>query len=154
MYEAKNHSSSGCPARFPEEMLSGHLDRELTQQEAQRVRLHLEGCGHCRALYQELSDLREAAMTTEFPVPSDDRWDELPRSAGSRFLRGAGWLLTVLWLVLVAGYAVWQWWTSPATLFERLVVFSGASGVLFLFLSILIDRLRSVRTDRYGRVLR
>jgi len=92
-----------CPTSFDQSMISGHLDGELTQAAAQRVRLHLEQCGHCNALFKELQIMREAAMSTRFVEPSDDQWDERPHSVSSRFSRSLGWLLTVVWLATVAG---------------------------------------------------
>ena len=49
---------------FDEALISGYLDRELTQGEAQRVRLHLEDCAECRSLADEITRLREATMAT------------------------------------------------------------------------------------------
>lgn len=142
----------GCPRGFPEELLSGRLDGELTQQEDQRVRLHLEDCAACRRTYEELLELREASMTTPFSTPPDSQWDERPRSPGSGLLRGAGWALLIVWLVALAAFGLWQWLTHPATLWERFLVFAGASGVVLLFLSVLLDRLRDAKTDRYREV--
>ncbi len=141
-----------CPLGFPEELLSGRLDGELTQAEDQRVRIHLEDCSSCRRTYEELSELREASMTTSFPTPPDDPWDERPKSAGSGLLRGAGWVLLIVWLVAVTAFGLWQWITHPATLWERFLVFAGVSGLVLLFLSVLFDRLRDAKTDRYRRI--
>ena len=84
-----------CGRRFSEELLSGYLDGALTQGEDQRVRLHLEDCAACRALYAELRTMRETTMKTRFVLPADDQWDERPRSSLSRLFRGTGWTLTV-----------------------------------------------------------
>ena len=65
-----------CGRRFPEELLSGYLDRALTQGEEQRVRVHVEDCAACRTLLDELAALRETAMTTRFQIPPDDQWDD------------------------------------------------------------------------------
>ena len=39
------------------ERLSGYLDGELTQQERQRIDLHLEACDECMKLLGELTEL-------------------------------------------------------------------------------------------------
>lgn len=141
-----------CPHGFPEELLSGHLDRELSQGEDQRVRIHLEDCDPCRRTYEELRELREASMTTPFSTPPDAQWDERPRSGGSGLLRGAGWTLLIVWLFAVLGFGVWQWIQHPATLWERFLTFAGVTGVLMLFLSVLLDRIRAAKTDKYRRI--
>lgn len=145
-------ASAPCGRRFPEELLSGYLDRALTQGERQRVRVHLEDCAACRDLLAELTALRETAMTTEFLIPSDDQWDERPRGALSRVLHGGGWLIVSAWLVAIGGFAAWQVATAPESLLEKLLIFGGASGGALLFLSALVDRLRALPGDRYRRV--
>ena len=143
-----------CPRAFDEALISGFADGELTQAAEQRTRLHLEDCAHCRELLAEIRDMREATMTTEFVTPDDGQWNERPRSGGSWFLRGAGWLLTLLWAAGLAAYGLWQFLTSAANLVERLLVFGGLSAVALLFASVLMDRLAVARTDRYREVRR
>jgi anti-sigma factor RsiW len=133
-------------------MLSGYLDQVLTQEEAQRVRVHLEDCGSCRTLVEELKTMRNVAMTSEFRVPSDDQWDERPRGAASGVAFGVGWLILIVWAVGVAGFALGCVWQGTESLLEKLIVFGGASGGVLLFVSVLIDRLRIRKTDRYRRV--
>ena len=80
-----------CRPKFDESLFSGYLDGELTQGDSQRVRLHLEDCSSCRDLVGDLQRIREAAMTTEFPVPSDEEWREAPpRLAGAFVTQGLG----------------------------------------------------------------
>ena len=77
--------SERCGRNFDEALLSGYLDRGLTQLDEQRVRVHLEDCETCRAAVDEMKRLREVTMSTEFDVPTDDQWSEIPRSRASRF---------------------------------------------------------------------
>ncbi len=141
-----------CPTAFDETLISGHLDDELTQAAEQRVRLHLEDCSHCRRLHEELAAMREAAMTTEFEVPSDHQWDERPQSRASLLLRRLGWLVAIVWAVGLTGFGLWHWWRGSEGLVERLLGAGGVSAVVLLFGSVLLDRLRSARTDRYREV--
>lgn len=141
-----------CPTMFDEKLLSGFLDGELTQGAEQRVRLHLAACTHCRALLEELTTIREATMSTEFVQPRDDQWDERPRGATSRLSRSVGWVLAVVWLTAVTGFTLWHVWQSPEGLFFKLLVFGGLAAFALLFLSILVDRIRTARTDRYSEV--
>ncbi|MGD8439662.1 MAG: zf-HC2 domain-containing protein [Holophagae bacterium] len=141
-----------CPDRFDQTLLSGALDGELTQAAEQRVRIHLEDCTACRAVYEELTTLREATMTTELDQPKDLQWDERPRGLFSGLSRGVGWLVLAVWAVGTAGFGLWQLATGPDDLAAKVIVFGGVFGVGLLFLSILIDRVRSARTDRYREV--
>ena len=143
-----------CPRAFDETLISGHLDGELTQAAAQRVSVHLEDCSHCRGLLAELRTMREATMSTEFSRPDDDQWDERPRTTASLLARGSGWFLSLVWLITIIGYGLWQFWQSSANLFERLLVFGGLSALALLFFSVVLDRIASARTDPYREVER
>lgn len=146
------HRPAECPTGFAEELLSGYLDGALTQSEAQRVRLHLEDCAPCRRQYQEMKTLREATMSTRFVIPPDDQWREIPRSGPSRFLRGSGWILLLVWAAVTGAFVLWQLATASVGVVEKSLVFTGLSGMGMLFISILLDRLKSYKSDRYMRV--
>ncbi|MDJ0841044.1 MAG: zf-HC2 domain-containing protein [Acidobacteriota bacterium] len=135
-----------------EELLSGYLDGELTQMEEQKVRLHLEDCDQCRAVWSEMKTLREVSMSTSFQEPEEEQWGEMPKSPVSRGLRGIGWIFVIIWVVLTAGYGAWQFATGPEDLFGKLTVFGIISGVLLLLVSVGMDRLRDMKTDRYRRI--
>jgi predicted anti-sigma-YlaC factor YlaD len=141
-----------CPTSFDETLISGHFDGELTQAAAQKVRLHLEECEHCRTVLGELRTLRETTLSTEFHTPDDSQWDERPRTGLSFAARGTGWIIAVVWAVFFAGYSLWQFWQGSANLVERLLVFGGLSALALLFTSVLLDRLRAARTDPYREV--
>jgi len=137
---------------FDEALISGYLDGELSQGEEQRVRLHLEDCTECRAMTEELHRLKEVTMTTEFRVPDDTQWDETPRGRGSGFFRNFGWMILLAWIVGTLGYGLWQIATDTEELLEVVIVFGFWLGFGLVFLSVLIDRLKSRKTDRYRRV--
>ena len=61
-----------CGRTFDDALLSGYLDHALTQADEQRVRIHLEDCATCRMQVEQLAQLREVTMSTEFNVPADD----------------------------------------------------------------------------------
>lgn len=143
---------------FPEELLSGYLDGALTQQDEQRVRLHLERSPEARALYQELEAMRQASRTTSFPVMQDLQWSEAARTPGSALARRLGWVLVILCPLLWIGSAValTSWENPPPTagwLFASVAV-TGLGGGLLLLVSVITDRLRDARDDRYRRVLK
>jgi len=137
---------------FDEVLLSGYLDGELTQSEEQRVRIYLEDHPEARALLEEMNTVRETTRTTRFEVPDDLQWDESPRGPLSRFTRGFGWLLIAVWLVGVSAFGLWQLLTSPENLFAKLLVVGSIGGFALLLVSVLLDRLHDMKTDRYRRV--
>lgn len=141
-----------CRRGFDESLLSGYLDGALGQQDAQRVRLHLERCTDCQALVAELSELRDVTMSSRFELPPDDQWDETPRGGASRLFRGVGWLMTLVWLVGLSGFLAVELWADSASTVERVFLFGGALAFALLFLSALVDRWSTYAGDRYRRV--
>ena len=143
-----------CGRKFDEALLTGYLDGALTQADKQRVRLHLEECADCRRLSDELRELREATMTTRFDMPADDQWNEAPRGLASRLSFRLGWILLLAWAVGIVGLVAGHAWTDEMPLTEKLLIFGGASGAALLFVSVLLDRLKTMRQDPYRRVER
>ncbi|MFQ5527717.1 MAG: zf-HC2 domain-containing protein [Thermoanaerobaculia bacterium] len=141
-----------CGRSFDEALLTGYLDHALTQEEEQRVRVHLEDCGTCRELVEELTMMRRTTMETEFKVPTEDQWDERPRGTGSGLAFSVGWLMLIIWAVGIAGFVLGEAWQGTQSLGEKLFAFGGLSAVALLVLSVVIDRLRTLKTDRYRRV--
>lgn len=143
-----------CGRSFDEALLTGYLDGVLTQADDQRVRLHLEECVDCQRLIDEMRETREATMTTRFELPADDQWNEAPRGLASRMSFGLGWVVLLIWAVGLVGLVVGHLWSDDLPLTEKLLVFGGLSGVALLLLSVLIDRLKTLRDDPYRRVQR
>lgn len=141
-----------CGRRFDEALLSGFVDGVLMQADEQRVRTHIEDCAVCRREVEEMLRLKEVTMSSRFKMPADDQWSEAPRGGTSRLAFGVGWLLIVVWLAGVTAFGVWQFLTSGGPILEKLVAVAFPSGIALLFLSVLIDRLRAIRTDRYRGV--
>ncbi len=143
-----------CTRSFDEELISGYLDGALPQMDAQRVRLHVEECGSCKTLLGELETLRETARTTRFHAPGNDEWPELPKTRPARFSRGVGWVVLIAWLLAISGLALWRIVTESGDPWEIFLYLGLPGGVLLLFVSVLLDRLRELKTDRYTGVHR
>jgi anti-sigma factor RsiW len=137
---------------FDEALLSGYLDGMLTQQDTQRIRLHLESCTSCRRVVDEMKSIREVTMTSTSSTPPDDQWDERPRGGVSRLSFGLGWAIVIAWIVGLIGFALGQLWSGPESLTEKLLIFSAITGFALLLLSVVIDRLKRFQSDRYRRV--
>lgn len=142
-----------CSAPFDEALLSAYLDGELTQGESQPVRLHLEQCRACREMFEQMKEMRDATLTTPFRTFDDEQWNERPRGSLSRALRWTGWSLLSLWAIAAAYVAVREFaTTSGATPLELTLGFGLLGGASLVFLSVLFDRVKSYKTDRYRRV--
>lgn len=143
-----------CNRPFDETLLTGHLDGALPQSQAQRVRLHLEDCPTCRSLIEEMTALRETALSTHFVQPKEDRWPELPQTRASWLGRFTGWTLLIAWLLVVSGLALWNFISQTGDPLEIFLVLGLPGAFALLFLSVLIDRLRDLENDRYRGIHR
>ncbi len=135
--------------------LSGYLDGELTQQEAQQIEVHLDTCGNCRRILDELREVREAARRLEIRQPGKSEWMAMETHILQRVTRRVGWLILIVWTTMTAAYGAFQYAMSPAEpLFHKILVFGLFLGIALLFFSVLMERIRESRTDRYKGVLK
>ena len=144
--------STNCGRTFDEALLTGYLDGALTQADEQRVRIHLEDCAECGRLIDEMGETREATMTTRFELPTDDQWNEAPRGLASRLSFGLGWTVLLIWSIGMLGLLIGHIWSDTMSLTAKLLLFGGLSGGALLLLSVLIDRLKTMRRDPYRKV--
>jgi predicted anti-sigma-YlaC factor YlaD len=144
--------SKKCAREFDERLLSGYLDQELTQADEQRVRLHLEECEECSATVEEMTRIREATMTTSFVAADDNEWQEAPRSALSSWLRRIGWLLTGGWLLAMGFFAIAEYLRAPESWYVKAIPVVLVVGVALLLASIVLDRIKAAKSDRYRGV--
>jgi predicted anti-sigma-YlaC factor YlaD len=136
-----------------DERLSGYLDGELTQGDRQRVEVHLDSCPKCREAFEEMARLREAVGKLPFDQMSPDQWSEIMSDVTVRTSRGAGWILYVVGIVVLCGFAAYEFTvddTVPA------LIKSGVGalilGMVLLFVSVLRERLLARKTDKYEDV--
>ena len=135
--------------------LSGYLDGELTQQDRQPVENHLRACHDCRLLLQELKQAKMATQGLEIERLDEREWKIMEARVLERIGRGLGWSILIVWLAVTSAYSLYQYGTSPSEpLFEKILVFSLFLGFALLFFSVLSQRLREHRTDRYKGVLK
>lgn len=136
------------------ELLSGFIDGELTQQDRQRVQLHIDGCKKCGADVDELRLLRQTVGKARLSRLDDDVWREAMDDTMVKASRGIGWLLVVGAVLLGAGLGVYELVSSPSSmsLLEKMIVGGVYGGMLLIFISVLRQRLIERKTDRYKDV--
>ncbi len=136
------------------ELLSGFVDGELTQQDAQRVRLHVEQCVACGRELEEIQLLRSKLGAARLSNVNDDMWRETMSDPSVKATRGIGWLLLIGGALVAGGFAVYEVFTefSSWSLVEKLIVGGVYGGGLLLFLSVLRQRLVERKKDRYKDV--
>lgn len=135
------------------EQLSGYLDGELTQQQSQRVELHLEGCKDCAAIFAELSALRERMGGSQLSQSSEDKWRETMNDTGVQVSKGIGWLLLIGAGLIILGAVIIAFFTDPGIgVGWKLLLSAFYLGLAALFVSVLRQRLIERKTDKYKDV--
>lgn len=149
-----NHTCGFAPSEADaEDLFSGYLDDVLTQADRQKVRVRLESCSACRQLLDELRTIRENARTTRFRPPREAVAAERPRGLLSSVLRSTGWLVLIVWFVMNIALIFFLDIQEDAG-FVRLIVGASLLGWTLLLASVLVDRIRERKTDRYRGVAR
>ena len=148
-----DNSRGGVAGEHVGKQLSGYLDGELTQQERQRLDLHLADCQDCAGMLRELEDLRERMGQSGLSQKYEDAWREEMDDLGVKLSRGIGWVLLVGAAVIIGGFIVLQVLTDPGiTGTWKFIIGAFYIGLLGLFISVLRQRLLERKTDRYKDV--
>jgi hypothetical protein len=136
------------------ELLSGLIDGELTQQDRQRVEVHCETCAECRSQLQELRELRDRVGQSNLSDVGQDAWRETMNDNTVKATRSIGWLLLIGGALIAGSIALFEILSdlSSISLTEKLIVGGIWGGLLFLFLSVLRQRLIERKTDKYKDV--
>lgn len=136
------------------ELVSGYLDDELTQGDYQRVDVHLRSCEQCRQMLDDMTKLRGAVARSQ---PRDEleqqQWERIMNDLPARASRGIGWILFVAGFVTLLCLAIWEFAIdNQVPLVVKLATASVWFGLLFLFLSVLRQRVMSYKSDKYKDV--
>jgi len=132
------------------ERLSAYLDGELTQQESQRIGVHIADCPTCGELLDDFRRMRADLKQLTWPEADDDQWSSVMAGLATKSTRGVGWLLWGGGLAVLAGYAAYQFvrdFTFASV--ERVGVLALILGAVLLFVSVLIERINKYPTDKY-----
>ena len=135
------------------ERLSGYLDGELTQQERQRVELHLLDCETCAGMLKELEELRSRMGQSALSRKYEDHWREDMDDTGVQLSRGLGWLLSIGAVLVIGIVVVFSFLTDPGVSgFMKFIISAFYLGCAALFVSVLRQRLIERKTDKYKDV--
>lgn len=141
------------------ELLDGYVDDELTPEQRATVDAHLADCEACRAQLHDLNLLKEHLSMITFREPTDDELERYWQSVYNRLERGAAWVLVSIGAILLGC-------TGAFLLVEHVIRNPGVGlaakvglsalvvGVVVLFVSLLRERLRIRRLDKYSKEIK
>jgi len=135
------------------ELISGFLDGELTQQEAQKISLLIETDVEYRRLYQELSQMRVEVQSLSLQEQELEHLDRLFKEPVAKTTRIFGFALVAIGAVVVVGLILFRIFIHPELgLLEKILVGALGGGTLLLLFSVLRQRLINAKKDKYKRV--
>ena len=137
-----------------DELISGYLDDELTQADYQQVDVHLRSCDKCRQTLDDMIKLRGAVAGSQNQTEIEhERWEKIMNDMPAQASRGIGWVLLIAGVITLVSLAIWEFAIdNSVSLPVKLGTAAVWFGILFLFLSVLRQRLVSWKTDKYKNV--
>ncbi len=138
------------------DLLSGYVDHELTQQQSQRVQVHMDTCADCRRLHDDLKSMKEQLRQLSYPISDEEMLDRLEKDLFASGSRNFGWILLIvgaLFAIASGTIAFFMFLAAPdvpvlVKLFNGLLVVGG----LALFVSVARERLMTYKKDKYRKV--
>lgn len=138
------------------DLLSGYVDHELTQQQSQRVRIHLDSCESCRRLHADLKAMKEQLRQLSYPLSDEEVLEKLEKDLFASGSRNIGWIflgIGALFATVAATVAFFMFLAAPdvpvlVKLFNGLLVIGGVA----LFVSVVRERLLTYKKDKYRNV--
>ena len=133
--------------------LSGYLDGELTQQEAQKVSLLIETDPDYKALYKELSLMRHEIQSLSLQEQELEHLDRLFNEPVAKTSRIVGFVLLGVAALVIVAFTLFKILTNPEIgLLEKCLVGGVSGGSLLLLFSVLRQRIQAAKKDKYKRV--
>lgn len=135
------------------ELLSGYLDGELTQQEAQKVMLLLDSDSEYKKLHDEMASMRHEVQSLSLQDSELKHLDKLFQEPVVKTSRIFGFALIGVSSFVLVAFTLYSVFINDAI--SMLVKIStgllGVGGLALLF-SVLRQRLISSKSDKYNRV--
>ena len=150
-----------------EALLSGYLDGELTQGDRQRVEIILEDCRDCAQTFEEMKKLRGEIGGIEYEHMTEFERIKLSEDSVTKAGENIGQMLVIGGLVLVYGVGAYVLCVDIITdaefvrtgddgdkvpLFLRIGLPALIIGLGILFTTVLVQRIKTSKTDPYNDV--
>lgn len=135
------------------ELISGYLDEELTQQEAQKMALMIEKKPEYKKIYDELVVMRHEIQSLSLQDQELAHLDRLFKEPMSKTSRIIGFILVGFSALFIVLFTLFKIFTHPELgLLEKVLVGAIGSGSILLLSSVLKQRFDTAKTDKYKRV--
>ena len=136
-------------------LLTGLADQELTPEETIEVNEHLIRCDSCRKDYDEHLKTTGRLENLAMQEPHDDLMEQLWRTPYGWFAKNAGLLLVIFGYLTLLLYGAYEAITDVSeAVVPRLALAAVTIGFVMLLVIVIIDRLRTFKSDPYKEIKR
>ena len=135
------------------ELLTGYLDEELTQQEAQKVMLMLEDDESYRQLHDEMLAMRQEIQSLSLQDSELEHLDKLFKEPVAKTSRIFGFALLAISAFILVAFTMYAVLINTAiSIWLKAAIGFLSAGGLFLLYSVLRQRMMVSKNDKYNRV--
>lgn len=135
------------------EMISGYVDNELTQQESQHVVLHIESCEKCQATLAEINQIKAAIKGNDMPEMEADRIDAIMQDPISTTIQTIAWSLFLIGASIIIVLVVLEFLSSSnISTIDKVLSSLLWGGLLGVFASVVRQQWMARKTDKYKGV--
>jgi uncharacterized membrane protein YjjP (DUF1212 family) len=135
------------------EQLSGFLDSELSQQESQRVAIHIGQCESCSKTLEQLKQVKGVVSQAVYPNMEQQKMNAVLQDLTSKRMFDFAWFAIVSGVLISIVFSVYHFWLdSSIALYSKLIMSLIWGGGIGLFLTVLRQRLITSKTDKYNKV--
>jgi|TARA_Y100000310_G_scaffold132256_1_gene131313 hypothetical protein len=136
-------------------LLIGLIDQELTAEESAEINDHLIRCSDCRDEYEELRRSSDKLKAVSFEEPTDEQLNELWRNPFHRLVRIGGLAMMIGGYLALLLFGAYQFITEPEEdTVPRFLIAAITIGFVILLVQVILERLKSYKTDPYKEVKR
>ena len=135
------------------ELLSGYLDGELTQQEAQKIMLLLDTDSEYKDLHDEMLSMRQEIQSLSLQESELEHLDKLFKEPVAQTSKIFGFALIAIASVILVAFVMYSVFINAAIgLLIKISIGLLGLGGLFLLFSVLRQRMIVSKNDKYNRV--
>lgn len=133
-------------------VLSAHLEGDLDAKTRQAADEHMSGCPVCAEEMMIMKHMMDAMSNMHVADPGLEAWKQFHSGLYNNLERGAVWLLYGGGLAVLAGYGAFEFLRDPGLpALLKVLIAAPVVGVVVLFISVLRERMRASRSDRYSK---
>ena len=140
-------------------LMMGLIDNELPDNERQEVLRHIENCSACQMQYNSFIKLKEEEKRMNDLPLSEEIFDEYWTHIYNRIERATGWVVLSIGTIIMLTYGAYMvlqtfFYDDSEPIVLKFGVAFFAIGLIIVFVSVLREKLRIRKNDKYRRILR